>query len=252
MNRKIALITGASRGLGKNAALHLAAQGVAIIGTYRSNKTEADSVVQEIESSGGKAVMLQLDVGNSTEFAGFATKLAEVLRSEFKVDRIDFLINNAGIGMHTLIEQTTEAQFDELMNIHLKGPFFLTQKLLPLIADGGRILNVSSGLARFSFPGHAAYAMMKGGIEVMTRYMAKEFGARGIRVNTIAPGAVATDFGGGAVRDNKDVNDQVASVTALGRAGLPDDIGGAIAMLLSEGSGWVNAQRIEVSGGMCL
>lgn len=252
MNRKIALITGASRGLGKNAALHLAAQGVAIIGTYRSNKAEADNVVQEIESSGGKAVMLQLDVGNSAEFARFAEKLTHVLNSKFNVDRIDFLINNAGIGMHTLIEETTEAQFDDMMNIHLKGPFFLTQKLLPLIADGGRILNVSSGLARFSFPGHAAYAMMKGGIEVMTRYMAKEFGARGIRVNTIAPGAIATDFGGGAVRDNKDVNDQIASVTALGRAGLPDDIGGAIAMLLSEGSGWVNAQRIEVSGGMCI
>lgn len=252
MNRKIALITGASRGLGKNAALHLSAQGVSIIGTYNSNKTEADSVVQEIESRGGQAAMLQLDVGNSTAFAGFAEKVAEVLQSKFKTDRFDFLINNAGIGLHVAIAETTESQFDQLMNIHLKGPFFLTQKLLPLIADGGRILNVSSGLARFSFPGHAAYAMMKGGVEVMTRYMAKEFGARRISVNTIAPGAIATDFGGGAVRDTKEINDHVASVTALGRAGLPDDIGGAIAMLLSDGSGWVNAQRIEVSGGMCL
>jgi NAD(P)-dependent dehydrogenase (short-subunit alcohol dehydrogenase family) len=150
------------------------------------------------------------------------------------------------------MSETTEAQFDQLMNIHLKGPFFLTQKLLPLIADGGRVLNVSSGLARFTFPGYGAYAMMKGGIEVMTRYMAKEFGARGISVNTIAPGAIETDFGGGAVRDNKQLNEHVASVTALGRVGLPDDIGGAIALLLSEGGGWINAQRIEVSGGMCL
>lgn len=250
MNQKIALITGASRGLGKNAALHLAAQGVFIVGTYRSNKKEADSVIEEIESRGGKVAMLQLDVADSARFAEFAENIADVLRSKFDTDRFDFLINNAGIGVHASITETTEAQFDQLVGIHLKGPFFLTQKLLPLIADGGRILNVSSGLARFSLPGYAAYAMMKGGIEVMTRYMAKEFGSRGISVNTVAPGAIETDFGGGAVRDNIELNKQIASVTALGRAGLPDDIGGAIASLLSEGGGWINAQRIEVSGGM--
>jgi NAD(P)-dependent dehydrogenase (short-subunit alcohol dehydrogenase family) len=250
MNRKIALITGASRGLGKNTALHLAAQGVIIIGTYHSNKIEADAVVQEIQSRGGQAAMLQLDVGNSTGFAQFAEQVAEVGRSKFDVDRIDFLINNAGMGLHAPITETTEAQFDQIMNVHLKGPFFLTQKLLPLMADGGRIVNISSGLARFSFPGSAAYAMMKGGIEVMTRYMAKEFGARGIAVNTIAPGAIETDFSGGVVRDNAQLNQQIASMTALGRVGLPDDVGGAIAALLSEGNRWVTAQRIEVSGGM--
>ena len=252
MTQKIAIITGASRGLGKNTALHLAAQGVAIIGTYHSNTVEADASVHEIESKGGRAAMLQLDVGNSASFDAFVGKLKDVLHAKFNVDTFDYLINNAGIGLGSSIAETTEEQFDQLMRIHLKGPFFLTQKLLPLIADGGRIVNISTGLTRFSFPDYAAYAMMKGGVEVMTRYMAKEFGARGIAVNTLAPGAIETDFRGGAVRDNAQINEHIASATALGRVGLPDDIGGAIAVLLSDGSRWVNAQRIEVSGGMML
>ena len=248
--QKIALITGASRGLGKSAALHLAAQGVAVIGTYHSKSAEAQAVVAEIEATGDQAAMLQLDVGDSSSFAGFATVLTEILRSKFGRERIDFLVNNAGVGVHAGVAETTEAQFDQMVNIHLKGPFFLTQTLLPLINDGGRILNVSSGLTRFALPGYAAYASMKGAIEVWTRYLAKELGARGIAVNTLAPGAIETDFGGGAVRDNADLNNFVASVTALGRVGMPDDIGGAVAALLSDGSRWVNAQRIEASGGM--
>lgn len=250
MTQKIAIITGASRGLGKNTALHLAAQGVAIIGTYHSNTAEADALIKEIESKGGRAAMLKLDVGNSGSFGSFVTALKDVLHTKFNAEHFDYLVNNAGIGLGASIAETTEEQFDQLMNIHLKGPFFLTQKLLPVIADGGRIVNISTGLTRFSFPDYAAYAMMKGGVEVMTRYMAKEFGARGIVVNTLAPGAIETDFRGGAVRDNAQINGHIAAMTALGRVGLPDDIGGAIAALLSDGSRWVNAQRIEVSGGM--
>jgi NAD(P)-dependent dehydrogenase (short-subunit alcohol dehydrogenase family) len=252
MNRKIALITGASRGLGKNMALHLAAQGIDIIGTYHSRAAEAQAVVSEIEKLGGHAVMLQLDVSNSAGFDAFAAEVSRVLRTGFAREQFDYLVNNAGVGIHASVAETTEAQFDQLMNIHLKGPFFLTQKLLPVLADHGRIVNVSSGLARFSFPGYAAYAAMKGGIEVWTRYLAKELGARGITANTLAPGAIETDFGGGAVRDSAELNRQIASVTALGRAGVPDDIGGALAALLAEGSRWINGQRIEVSGGMCL
>ena len=252
MNRKIALITGASRGLGKNAALHLAAQGIDIIGTYNSKADEAQALVAQIENLGGRAAMLQLDVGRSEGFADFATQVAEVLRNHFDREHFDFLINNAGIGLNASFVDTTVAQFDLLMNIHLKGPFFLTQNLLPLIADGGRILNVSSGLTRFSLPGYGAYAAMKGAMEVLTRYQAKELGARGISVNTLAPGAIETDFGGGTVRDNSEVNSYVAGNTALGRVGLPDDIGAAIALLLAPGSQWINGQRVEASGGMFL
>jgi NAD(P)-dependent dehydrogenase (short-subunit alcohol dehydrogenase family) len=189
-------------------------------------------------------------VGDSASFKAFAEQVKTALADTWQREHFDHLVNNAGIGIHASFEATTEAQFDTLVAIHLKGPFFLTQTLLPLIADGGRILNVSSGLARFSLPGYAAYAAMKGGIEVLSRYQAKELGARGIAVNTIAPGAIETDFGGGAVRDNAELNRFVASQTALGRAGVPDDIGGAIAALLSPDSRWVNGQRIEVSGGM--
>jgi NAD(P)-dependent dehydrogenase (short-subunit alcohol dehydrogenase family) len=252
MNRKIALITGASRGLGKNAALHLAAQGIDVIGTYNSKADEAHALVAEIENLGGRAAMLQLDVGRSEGFADFATQVAEVLSSHFDREHFDFLINNAGIGLNASFVDTTVAQFDLLMNIHLKGPFFLTQNLLPLMADGGRILNVSSGLTRFSLPGYGAYAAMKGAMEVLTRYQAKELGARGISVNTLAPGAIETDFGGGTVRDNSEVNSYVAGNTALGRVGLPDDIGAAIALLLAPGSQWINGQRVEASGGMFL
>lgn len=252
MNRKIALITGASRGLGKNAALHLVAQGVDIIGTYNSRADEAQALVAEIEGLGGRAAMLQLDVGKSEQFAVFATELATVLRDQFDREHFDFLINNAGIGMHANFVDTTVEQFDLLMNIHLKGPFFLTQTLLPLLNDGGRIINISSGLARFSLPGYGTYAAMKGAMEVLTRYQAKELGARNISVNILAPGAIETDFGGGAVRDNAELNKMVAGNTALGRAGRPDDIGAAIALLVAPGSQWINGQRIEASGGMFL
>ncbi|QJI30517.1 SDR family oxidoreductase [Pseudomonas sp. ADAK18] len=252
MTRKIALITGASRGLGKSAALHLAAQGVDIIGTYHSKADDAQAVAAEVEKLGGRAAMLQLDVSQSSTFAAFTAEVGAQLKNVFAQDHFDFLINNAGIGAHASFADTSEEQFDQMVAIHLKGPFFLTQKLLPLIADGGRILNISSGLTRFSLPGYSAYASMKGAVEVLTRYQAKELGARGISVNTLAPGAIATDFSGGAVRDNPDLNAMVANNTALGRAGLPDDIGGAISTLLADGSHWITGQRVEASGGMFL
>jgi NAD(P)-dependent dehydrogenase (short-subunit alcohol dehydrogenase family) len=201
---------------------------------------------------GGTAVALQLDTADTSGFPGFADQLKTVLKDNWNRDSFDFLINNAGIGINKPFAETSEEEFDQLMNVHVKGVFFLTQTLLPLIADGGRILNLSSGLARFSLPGYAAYGSMKGAVEVLTRYLAKELGSRGIAVNTIAPGAIETDFGGGAVRDVPEVNQYVASVTAMGRAGLPDDVGGAIASLLAGQSGWITGQRIEVSGGMNL
>ncbi|MGE8113316.1 MULTISPECIES: SDR family NAD(P)-dependent oxidoreductase [Pseudomonas] len=252
MTRKIALITGASRGLGRNAAEHLAARGIDIIGTYHSKADEAQQVAKALEAAGAKAAMLQLDVGDCSSFASFAERLGTTLQQRFGRERLDFLVNNAGIGLNVPFSETTEAQFDQLLNIQLKGPFFLTQRLLPLLVDGGRIVNVSSGLARFALPGYAAYAAMKGAMEVLTRYQAKELGARGIRVNILAPGAIETDFGGGVVRDNQQVNDFIAGNTALGRVGLPDDIGAAIALLLEEGNGWITGQRLEVSGGMFL
>ncbi|MBS1228266.1 MAG: family oxidoreductase [Proteobacteria bacterium] len=249
---KIALVTGASRGLGRNAALHLARQGVAVVITYRSRRAEADSAVGEIEALGGQAVALPLDVAQSHSFAAFAGELKTALATHWQRQTFDYLVNNAGIGINAPFAETSEEAFDELVNIHLKGPFFLTQTLLPLISDGGRIVNISSGLARFALPGYAAYGAMKGAIEVLTRYQAKELGARGIAVNVVAPGAIETDFGGGAVRDNAQLNAFVASQTALGRVGVPDDIGGVIASLLSEGNRWINGQRIEASGGMFL
>lgn len=252
MSNKIAIITGASRGLGKSAALKLAQQGVDIIVTYHSQQQEAASVVAAIEGLGARAMALQLDVGNSQSFNAFAQQVTHALGQHWGRDRFDFLINNAGVGMHGALLETNEAQFDQLMNIHVKGVFFLTQKLLPLMADHGRILNVSSGLTRFALPGYAAYAAMKGAVEVLTKYMAKELGPRGIAVNVIAPGAIETDFDGGGVRDNAHVNGFIASQTALGRVGLPDDIGGVMAALLGPESGWINGQRIEASGGMFL
>ncbi|MDQ7990435.1 MAG: SDR family oxidoreductase [Candidatus Dactylopiibacterium sp.] len=252
MNRKIALITGASRGLGRHAALTLAARGTDLILTYRQQAAEADAVVAEATALGARAVALQLDTGDTAGFAAFAAGVTHALRTHWGRDRFDYLVNNAGTGLDASFEETTEAQFDAMLNQHLKGVFFLTQGLLPLIADGGRILNVSSGLARFSYPGKAAYAVMKGGVEVLTRYLARELGPRRIAVNVIAPGAIATDFGGGTVRDNPQVNAAIAGQTALGRVGLPDDIGHAMAMLLSDDAGWINGQRIEVSGGIHL
>jgi NAD(P)-dependent dehydrogenase (short-subunit alcohol dehydrogenase family) len=249
---KIALITGASRGLGKNTALALAKKGIDVILTYHRNEQEAKNVVAAIEEVGSKAIALQLDTSNTKTFAAFVEQVKRSLQNTWQTEHFDFLVNNAGIGVYSSFAETTEDDFDRLMNIHVKGVFFLTQKLLPLINDGGRIVNISSGLARFALPGYAAYATMKGAIEVLTRYMAKELGARQIAVNVVAPGAIETDFADGAVRDNPEINSFIASQTALGRVGLPDDIGNAIASLLSEDNRWVNAQRIEISGGMFL
>jgi NAD(P)-dependent dehydrogenase (short-subunit alcohol dehydrogenase family) len=248
----IALITGASRGLGRSIALHLAERGVDSIITYKSAAAEAEAVVAQITQLGRRAAVLPLDIGRSDSFDDFTARVRAELERSWRRPRFDYLVNNAGVGLHASLAETTEAQFDELSRIHFKGPFFLTQKLLPLIEDGGRILNVSSGLARFTSPGYGAYASMKGAIEVFTRYLAKELGPRRITVNTLAPGAIASDFNGGAVRDNPAINQAVAASIALGRVGLPEDIGAAASLLLSAESGWINGQRIEVSGGQML
>lgn len=250
MNRKIAIVTGGSRGLGRNAIEKLAKKGVDVIFTYHSQIDAAKAVVQTVEASGGKAVALALNTGETGSFDAFVAEVKTQLQQVWQRETFDFLVNNAGVGLHEAFTDTTEEQFDLMMNVHLKGPFFLTQKLLPLMADGGRILNISSGLARFALPGSSAYAIMKGAIEVLTRYQAKELGARGITANVLAPGAIETDFSGGMVRDNPQVNQIVSANTALGRAGLPDDIGGMVALMLSDEAGWMNAQRVEASGGM--
>lgn len=247
--RKIALVTGGSRGLGKNMALKIAQKGIDVILTYNSKKEEALEVVAEIEKMGQKAVALQLDAGEVKSFDSFFDQVKLALNTTFATDYFDFLINNAGIGIHVPFAETTEENFDLLLNIHFKGVFFLTQKALTLLKDGGRIINLSSGLARFTSPGYSAYASMKGGVETLTKYLAKELGTRGIAVNVVAPGAIETDFGGGLVRDNEQVNKYLASVTALGRVGLPDDIGGVVAFLCTEDARWINGQRIEVAGG---
>lgn len=248
----IALITGGSRGLGRSMALHLAERGVDILFTYRAASSEAAEVREKIWALGRKAAALPLDVADSASFAAFAATVSAELERGWKRQRFDFLVNNAGTGLRAGIAETTADQLDDVYQVHFKAPFLLTQRLLPLIADGGRILNVSSGLTRFTLPGSAAYAAMKGAVEVLTRYLAKELSARKITANVIAPGAIATDFGGGVVRDNPEMNQRVAAMTALGRVGLPDDIGGAVAMLLAPESGWINGQRIEASGGMNL
>jgi len=249
---KIALITGASRGLGRNTAIHLARGGTDVILTYHSNQREADSAVAEIVALGRKAVAFKLDTGNVGAFGDFVKQVRQSLSEIWGRDRFDFLVNNAGTSHHAPFDKTTEEELDGLYRVHFKGVFFLTQKLLPLINDGGRIVMISSGLTRIIVPESAPYASMKGAIEVLTRYLAKELGPRRIAVNVVAPGAIATDFSGGAVRDNPELNKRVAGMTALGRVGEPDDIGPMIASLLSEDNRWVNAQRIEVSGGMSI
>lgn len=248
---KIALVTGASRGLGRNIALHLARKGNDVILTYRQKKEEGAAVVAEIEAFGRKAVALQLDVADLSQFDGFHKTLSQTLADNWQRGSFDFLINNAGIDRYSTIDQTTVEAFDELLNVHFKGVYFLTQKLLPLIANGGRIINTSTGLTRFAIPGYAAYASMKGAIEVFTRYLAKELGPRGIAANVVAPGAIETDFTTEAF-ERPGVKDFIASQTALGRVGVPDDIGGVVAFLCSEEGRWVNAQRLEASGGMFL
>ena len=230
-------------------ALHLAAQGVDVVGTFLSKKDEADAVVKQVEAAGARGAMLRLDAGDSASFDAFAAELSATLVKVFGRRGFDVLVNNAGIGINTPFADTTEEQFDRLVRIQLKGPYFLTQKLLPMIVDGGRILNVSSGVTRFTLPGYSAYGATKGAIEVLTRYLAKELGPRKITVNTIAPGVTETDFGGGVVRDTPELQQKLAATIALGRTGQPDDIGAAVAALLSDGCAWVNGQRIEVSGG---
>lgn len=245
----IALVTGGSRGLGKNMAISIAKKGLDVILTYNNNQQKANEVVAEIQSLGQRAFALQLSAHETGSLDNFAKKVKEALRDIFNTDTFNYLVNNAGIGINVPFMQTSEEQFDSLINILFKGTFFLTQKLLPLMKDGGGIINISTGLARFALPGYSAYASAKGAVEVLTRYQAKELGTRGIKVNSVAPGAIETDFAGGVVRDNQDVNNYVASITALGRVGLPDDIGGVVAFLCTEDAKWVNAQRIEVSGG---
>jgi NAD(P)-dependent dehydrogenase (short-subunit alcohol dehydrogenase family) len=246
---KIALVTGGSRGLGKDMALELAKKGFDVVFTYQTKSELAKEVVNEIKGLGKKAVALQLDVAVADSFDQFVSNLATTLKTEFQSENISALVNNAGTGMYASFAETSMEAFDNMVNVHLKAPFFLTQKLLPMIQDGGSVVNISSGLARFSYNGYAAYAIMKAAIESLSRYQALELGSRKIRVNTVAPGAIETDFGGGAVRDNKDVNAMFASITALGRVGLPHDIGSVVAFLCSEEAKWINAQRIEVSGG---
>jgi NAD(P)-dependent dehydrogenase (short-subunit alcohol dehydrogenase family) len=248
---RIGIVTGGSRGIGRGTVLSLARRGVDSIFTYHSDRAAAEAVIGRVAEVGRKAVALQLDTGNVRTFDRFVQRVQQSL-AELNSDRFDYLVNNAGISHHKPFDQTPEEELDSLYNVHFKGVFFLTQKLLPLINDGGRIVNISSALARITAPGSSAYASMKGAVEVLTRYLAKELGSRGIAVNTVAPGAIATDFSGGMVRDNPEVNRRVAEMTALGRTGQPDDIGPMIASLLSEDNRWINGQRIEVSGGMGL
>ena len=247
----ITLITGGSRGLGAAMALALARDGHDVLLPYREAASAADAVVAQIQALGRRALALPLDVADSSRFPAFVERVKQALAT-WGASHLDGLVNNAGTGVHASVAETTPAQFDALVEVHLKGPFFLTQGLLPLLADGARIVNISSGLTRFTVPGYGAYAAMKGAMEVLTRYQAKELATRGIRVNTLAPGAIATDFGGGAVRDNPELNRFVTSVTALGRVGAADDIGGAAAALLRPGAGWITGQRVEASGGMFL
>ncbi len=251
MTQRIALITGGSRGLGRSMALHLARAGTDIILTWHQDEAAARDVVAQVEALGRRAMALRLDVADSASFIAFAGEVRTVLAG-WQRERFDILVNNAGTSLHVPLMEVTEAQFDGIVAVHFKAVVFLTQALAPMLADGGRILNISSGLARVSLPGSGVYGATKGAVEVLTRYQARELAARGIRVNVLAPGAVETDFSGGMVRDNPELNRMVASMTALGRAGLPDDIGAAAALLLAEGNGWVTGQRIEVSGGMVL
>ena len=249
---KIALVTGSSRGLGRNTALSIARRGGDVIVTYRSGADEAAKVVSEIEALGRKAVALHLDIANVSSFPGFVEQLKAVLATTWQRESFDHLVNNAGHGDMGMIVDTTEAQFDALVDVHFKGVFFLTQALLPVLADGGRIVNISTRLTRISYPGFSAYAAVKGAIEILTLYMAKELASRGITANVVAPGAIETDFLGGAVRDTPDLNKVFAGMIALGRVGVPDDIGPMIASLLGEDNRWITGERIEVSGGQVI
>ena len=249
---KIAIVTGSSRGLGKNTALSIARRGGDLIITYRNSAAQAQAVAAEAAAMGRKAIALKLDTSDVASFKQFADRVQAALREVWNRHTFDHLVNNAGHGDMALVADTTEQQFDGLFNVHFKGVFFLTQALLPLLADGGRIVNLSTGLTRVSYPGFSAYAAAKGAVEILSVYLAKELGSRGIAVNTVAPGAIETDFLGGAVRDTPDMNKAFADMIALGRVGVPDDIGPMIASLLSEDNRWVTGQRIEVSGGQVI
>lgn len=249
---KIALVTGGSRGLGKNSALKIAQKGLDVIITYKSNKEEADKVVAEIRALGRKSIAYQLDTKNVNSFDTLVKTVGDYLEEHTGSRNIDFLVNNAGTALYAPIAEVTEEQLDDVVDIHFKGVFFLTQKFLPLINEGGGIINISSGLARFALPGSSVYGSIKAAVEMLTKYQAKELGARRIKSNVVAPGAIETDFGGGRTRDDEHVNAMVAGATALGRAGLPDDIGGVVAFLCTEDARWINGQRIEASGGMFL
>lgn len=250
IDSKVALVTGGSRGLGKDISIQLAKKGFDVIVTYQNNNVAAEDVVGEIQSLGKKAVALPIDVTHSNSFDSFANTVKETLAKDFGTSHLHSLVNNAGTGAYAPFESTTEEEFDNMVNIHLKAPYFLSQKMLPVISDGGSIVNISTGLVRFTFNNYSAYAIAKAGVETLSRYQALELGERKIRVNTVAPGAIATDFGGGAFRDNQVVKDMIANSTALGRVGLPDDIGSVVAFLCSEDAKWINAQRIEVAGGI--
>jgi NAD(P)-dependent dehydrogenase (short-subunit alcohol dehydrogenase family) len=247
---KIALVTGGSRGLGKDMALQLAGKGIDVILTYRTNKEEAEKLVKEIEQGGRKAAALQLDMSQPDRLDDFVQQTKSVLNSHWKGSSFDFLINNAGMGATVPFTEVTEAMFDEFLNVHFKGVFFLTQKLLPYINQGGGIINISTGTTRFSNPGYSVYASMKGAIEVFTRYLAKELGPKGIRANVVAPGPVETDFNSAAIRNNPQMKERLSGLSPLGRVGRASDIGGVVAFLCSEEAAWVNGQRIEVSGGI--
>jgi NAD(P)-dependent dehydrogenase (short-subunit alcohol dehydrogenase family) len=249
---KIALVTGGSRGLGKNMAIALAKKGIGVILTYHSNQKAANEVISEIQSMGQKAVAFQLDTKNTKSFDRFMQQVTEYLQMQTGSRNFDFLVNNAGTALYAPVTDVTEEQLDEIVDIHYKGVFFLTQKALPFINEGGGIINISSGLTRIILPGSSVYGSLKAGVEVLTRYLAKELGPRKIRANVVAPGAIETDFGGGRTRDNKEINAHITGLTALGRVGLPEDIGGVVAFLCTEDAYWINGQRIEVSGGQAL
>lgn len=246
----IALITGGSRGIGRSIVEHVAERGTDVIFTYLHNQAEAEALVAEVQALGRRAAHLQLDIGNTGQFAAFTEQLRSVLKA-WEVEHFHFLVHNAGVPGSGTIAEISEEQFDQVLNVHVKGPLFLTQKLLPLIADGGRIVNISTALTRVTYAGQGVYALAKGALEVMTRYLAAELGKRQITANVVAPGGIATDFGGGIMR-SQEMQDFAASITALGRVGQAEDIGGVVASLLSPEMGWINGQRIEASGGQNL
>lgn len=249
---KIALITGASRGIGRSAALQLAARNIAVVVTYLQGKDQANALVADIERAGGSAAALQLDVGHVESFASFASNLQALVQQKWQRDHIDYLVNNAGIGGFSMIADVTEDYFDQMINVHFKGPFFLTQTVLPLLADNGKIINITSATTRVIFAGTAPYAACKGAMDIVTRCLAKELGTRGIQVNSISPGAIRTELADSALDKNPEFAQALANETALGRVGEPDDVGKVVAALLSEDSNWINAQRIEVAGGFCI